>query len=108
MNKKELVDAVSEQTGISKIDTKKTLEAILETIAKTMQTDEKLLILGFGTFSVKERMERNSVHPQTGKPVRLPSKKVVRFKPSQYLNHSLAPKKKKRGRPRIEKGGLDG
>lgn len=107
MNKKELVDAVSEQTGISKIDTKKTLEAVLETIAKTMQTDDKVLILGFGNFSVKERMERNSVHPQTGKPVRLPTKKVVRFKPSQYLNNLLVPQKK-RGRPRIVKGGLNG
>lgn len=107
MNKKELVDAVSEITGKSKSDTKKTLEAILETIAKTMQTDDKVLILGFGTFLVKEKAERNSVHPQTGQPIRLPAKKHVRFKPSPYLNHSLAPKKKKRGRPRIEKGGLE-
>ena len=105
MNKKDLVDAVSEQTGISKIDTKKTLEAILETIAKTMQTDDKVLILNFGTFSVKERASKMSVHPQTALPMKLPAKKVVRFKPSQYLNYSLI-QKKKRGRPRIEKGGL--
>jgi len=104
MNKKELVDAVSQETGQSKSDTKKTLETILKVIGSEMQNGSTVLILGFGTFLVKERMERNSVHPQTGKPVRLPSKKVVRFKASIYLNHSLAPKKKKRGRPRIEKG----
>lgn len=102
MNKKELVDAIALKTGQSKIDTKKTLEAILETIAKTMQTNDKVLILGFGTFSVKERAYKMSVHPQTGLPMELPAKKVVRFKPSQYLNNLLV-QKKKRGRPRIEK-----
>lgn len=102
MNKKELVDAVALKTGQSKVDTKKTLEAILETIAKRMQTDDKVLILGFGTFSVKERASKMSVHPQTGLPMRLPAKKHVRFKPSQYLNNLLV-QKKKRGRPRIEK-----
>ena len=107
MNKKELVNVVSEMTGFSKVDIKKTLEAILEAVSAEMQKNEKVIILGFGTFSVKEKAERNSVHPQTGQPIRLPAKKHVRFKPSQYLNHSLAPKKKKRGRPRIEKGGLE-
>lgn len=103
MNKKELVDTVSEITGQSKIDTKKTLEAIIEAVSAEMQKNEKVIILGFGTFSVKEKAERNSVHPQTGQPMRLPAKKHVRFKPSQYLNNLLV-QKKKRGRPRIERG----
>lgn len=104
MNKKELVDAVVEKTGQSKIDTKKTLETIIEVINGEMQNNGNVLILGFGTFSVKERVKRMSIHPQTGLPLELPAKKVVRFKPSQYLNNALI-QKKKRGRPRIEKGG---
>lgn len=103
MNKKELVDAVSEMTGISKSDTKKTFEAIIEAISSEMQKNEKVIILGFGTFCVKDKAARMSIHPQTMQPLELPAKKVVRFKPSQYLNNLLV-QKKKRGRPRIEKG----
>lgn len=103
MNKKELVDAVSEITGQSKSDTKKTLEAIIEAISTEMQNNGNVIILGFGTFSVKDKTSRMSIHPQTMQPLELPAKKVVRFKPSQYLNNLLV-QKKKRGRPRIEKG----
>ena len=104
MNKKELVNSVSEMTGVSKSDTKKTLEAIIEAISTQMQKNEKVIILGFGTFSVKNKAARMSIHPQTMQPLELPAKKVVRFKPSQYLNNLLVVSKKKRGRPRIEKG----
>lgn len=103
MNKKELVNSVSETTGVSKNDTRKTLEAIIEAISAEMQKNEKVIILGFGTFSVKDKAARMSIHPQTMQPLELPAKKVVRFKPSIYLNNLLV-LKKKRGRPRIEKG----
>lgn len=103
MNKKELVVTVSEMTGVSKSDTRKTLEAIIEAVSTEMQKNEKVIILGFGTFSVKEKAARMSIHPQTMQPLELPAKKVVRFKPSIYLNNLLV-QKKKRGRPRIEKG----
>jgi len=103
MNKKELVNSVSETTGMSKSDTRKTLEAIIEAISAEMQKNEKVIILGFGTFSVKDKAARRSIHPQTMQPLELPAKKVVRFKPSIYLNNLLV-LKKKRGRPRIEKG----
>lgn len=99
MNKKELVNSVSETTGVSKSDTRKTLEAIIEAVSAEMQKNEKVIILGFGTFSVKDKAARMSIHPQTMQPLELPAKKVVRFKPSQYLNNLLA-QKKKRGRPK--------
>ena len=102
MNKKELVNVASKMTGISKRDTRKTLEAIIEAISAEMQKNEKVIILGFGTFSVKDKAARMSIHPQTMQPLELPAKKVVRFKPSIYLNNLLV-QKKKRGRPRIEK-----
>lgn len=65
MNKKELVNAVSEMTGICKSDTKKTFEAIIEAINLEMQKNEKVTILGFGTFSVKDKAARMSIHLQT-------------------------------------------
>lgn len=103
MNKKELVNAVSEMTGFSKSDTKKTLEAIIEAVSAEMQKNGNVIILGFGTFSVKDKAARMSIHPQTMHPLELPAKKVVRFKPGVYLNNLLV-QKKKRGRPKIEKG----
>ena len=103
MNKKELVSSVSEKTGISKSDTRKTLEAIIEVVSAQMEKNEKVIILGFGTLSVKDKAARMSIHPQTMQPLELPAKKVVRFKPSIYLNNLLV-QKKKRGCPRIEKG----
>lgn len=99
MNKKELVSFVSEKTGISKSDTRKTLEAIIEAVSGEMQKNEKVIILGFGTFSVKDKAARMSIHPQTMQPLELAAKKVVRFKPSVYLNNRLVQKKKK-GRPK--------
>ena len=99
MNKKELVNSVSEMTGISKSDTKKTFEAMIEAIGAEMQKNGNVIILGFGTFSVKDKAARMSIHPQTMQPLELPAKKVVRFKPSIYLNNLLV-LKKKRGRPK--------
>lgn len=105
MNKKELVNTVSEATGFSKNDTRKTLEAIIEALSTEMQNNGNVIILGFGTFSVKDKAARMSIHPQTMQPLELPAKRVVRFKPSIYLNNLLI-QKKKRGRPRIEKGAI--
>jgi DNA-binding protein HU-beta len=102
MFKKELVNVVAEKTKFSKTDTKKTLEAIIEAISAEMQKNEKVAILGFGTFSVKEKAARMSVHPQTMQPLEVSAKKCVRFKPSNCLNDLLV-QKKKRGRPRIGK-----
>lgn len=99
MNKKELVNAVSEKTGLSKNDTKKTLDVILETIGIEMQKNEKIILVGFGTFSVSEKAARRSVNPRTLEPMTIPAKKVVRFKPSIYLDYLLV-LKKKRGRPK--------
>lgn len=99
MNKKELVSSVSKITGISKSDTRKTFEATIKAISAEMQKNGNVIILGFGTFSVKDKAARMSIHPQTMQPLELPAKKVVRFKPSIYLNNLLV-QKKKRGRPK--------
>jgi len=102
MNKKELINTVSEKIGLSKHDTKKTLEAILETISVEMQKNEKVIFVGFGTFSVREKAARKGIHPQTMTPIDIPTKRYVWFKPSIYLNYLLI-QKKKRGRPKSTK-----
>jgi DNA-binding protein HU-beta len=66
MNKTELVDAVATQAELSKQDAKKAVEALFETISNTLAKEEKIQLIGFGTFEVRERAARTGHNPQTG------------------------------------------
>ena len=88
MNKTEFIAAVAEKTGMSKADCKKALDAMTEVIADAMANDEKVTLLGFGTFSVSERAERQGVNPQTKEKITIPARKSVKFKPGAELNLS--------------------
>ncbi len=96
MNKKELINAITEKTGLSKVESKKVLNAVIEIITEEMKRNGRLLLIGFGTFSVKQKAARKGMNPSTFAPIEIPAKKVVYFKPSIYLNYLL--NRKKRGR----------
>ncbi len=85
MNKSELVNAMAAQSGLSKADAKKALEAFVATVANAMKEGDKVSLVGFGTFAVSQRAARKGVNPATQKPVEIPAKKVVRFKPGAEL-----------------------
>lgn len=89
MHKKELVEAVAQRTGKSQKDVKETLEAVISTINETMKKGEKVTLIGFGTFSSNERPERMGRNPQTGKPMKIKKKKVVKFKAGAELSKSV-------------------
>lgn len=80
MNRVELVKEMAKKTDLSQVDCKKALEAFIETVSEAMPKNEKVVLVGFGTFSVMERSARNGRNPQTGKLVLIPAKKVVKFK----------------------------
>ena len=80
MNKTELIDAVAEKAGITKVDAKKAVEAVMCATEETLKKGDKLTLVGFGTFSVADRAARTGRNPQTGKPVKIAAKKVVKFK----------------------------
>lgn len=101
MNKKELTNAVAEKTGLSRIETRKVLDAVIEIITEEMKRNGRLLLIGFGTFSVKQKAARKGMNPSTFVPIEIPAKKVVNFRPSIYLNFLL--NRKKRGRKKIDK-----
>lgn len=101
MNKKELINAVAEKAGLSKLESGKVLNAVIEIITEEMKRNGRLLLIGFGTFSVKQKSARKGMNPSTFAPIEIPAKKVVNFKPSIYLNMLL--NRKKRGRKRKEK-----
>jgi len=89
MNKQELVSAVAARTGMSKKDTETMVNATLETISATLQNGEKVQLMGFGTFDVKERAARTGHNPKTKEPIQIPAAKVVAFKVGKNLKESL-------------------
>lgn len=80
MNKTELVAKIAEGAGLSKVDAKKALEAALDAITAAVKAGDKVALVGFGTFSVSERGERQGINPATKETITIPAKKVVKFK----------------------------
>ena len=72
MNKAQLIDAIAEKAGLTKADSKKALEAFVATIGESLKKDEKVALVGFGSFSVSERSARAGRNPQTGKTIQIP------------------------------------
>lgn len=89
MNKAELISAVSYKTGSTKIETKKTVEAVIEAISEELAGGGKVSLVGFGTFSVTQKNERVGINPKTKEKLVIPAKKAVRFKPGLDLAESV-------------------
>ena len=85
MNKTELVAAVAAKTEMSKKNAEKAVAAVLETVAETLAAGEKVQLVGFGTFEAREREARTAKNPRTGKAVKVPAKKVAKFKAGSKL-----------------------
>lgn len=79
MNKSELVAAIAEK-GLSKKDADKAVAALIETITETLQKGEKIQLVGFGTFEVRERPARKGRNPLTKETIEIPASKVPAFK----------------------------
>ena len=79
MNKQELIDAVADSTGESKVATAAALDAILETIARAVTNGDAVQLIGFGSFSVGARAARMGRNPATGAEIHIPAAKTVKF-----------------------------
>ncbi|HBG42680.1 MAG TPA: DNA-binding protein [Porphyromonadaceae bacterium] len=86
MNKTELINAVAEKSGLSKVDAKKALDATLEAITEEVKAGGKVVLVGFGTFAVSERSARKGINPRTKKPIDIPAKKTTKFKAGAGLS----------------------
>lgn len=84
MNKTDLVNAIAAQ-GLSKADSKKALDAVLDAISGALKEGDKVAILGFGTFSINERPARGGINPATKEKIQIAAKKVVKFKAGAEL-----------------------
>ena len=85
MNKAELIAAMAEKAGLTKVDAHKALEAFMEATKKELKGGKKLTLIGFGTFSVVKRKARTGLNPRTKKAIKIPAKKVVKFKAGKGL-----------------------
>ena len=86
----ELISAAAEKTGFSKKDTEATVTAVLETIISALEDNEKVQLVGFGSFEVKERAARIGRNPKTKEAIEIPASKAPVFKPSKALKDILA------------------
>ena len=85
MTKAELIDAIASQSGLTKADSQKALDATVKAISDLLKAGGNLQLVGFGTFSVEERAAREGRNPATGEKMQLPAKKVAKWKPSKSL-----------------------
>jgi nucleoid DNA-binding protein len=90
MNKEQLVERVAQQTGLSKKDANAALDAALDAIATALRRGEKVTLVGFGTFQVRERKAREGRNPQTGERIRIPARRVPAFTAGKELRTAVA------------------
>ncbi len=89
MNKQELVSAIAEKAGLTKADSEKALNALIEATKETLKKGDSIQLVGFGTFSVSERAARTGRNPQTGAEIQIAAKKVAKFKAGKALDEAV-------------------
>ena len=89
MNKKELVVAVAEATGLTQKDVEKALKALTGAVVETVAAKGKVQLIGFGTFEARERAARTGKNPQTGKDIKIAAATVPAFKPGKAFKDAV-------------------
>ena len=89
MNKTELVEKIAAGAGLSKVDSKKALDATLAAIKGALKKGDKVALVGFGTFSVNKRPAREGINPATKQKFKIAAKKVAKFKAGAELAAAL-------------------
>ncbi|GEO77772.1 nucleoid, histone-like DNA-binding protein HU [Companilactobacillus mindensis DSM 14500] len=88
-NKAELIDSVTSKTGLTKKDATSAVDAVFETIQENLSEGNKVQLIGFGNFEVRQRAARKGRNPQTGEEIKIPASKVPAFKPGKALKDSV-------------------
>ncbi len=89
MNKQELIEAISQEAGLTKADAKRAIEAFTGTVKKQLKKGESVRLIGFGTFSVRKRKRRKGVNPRTGEQIIIAARKVPHFTSGAELKNAL-------------------
>ena len=89
MNKTELITAVAQKAEMTKKDAEKAVKAVIDVISDAMVKGEKVQLIGFGTFEVRERKAREGHNPSTQKPIKTPASKAPAFRVSKQLKEKV-------------------
>ncbi len=89
MNKSELIDAIAAAADISKASASRALDAVIDSITDTLKSGDKVSLVGFGTFEVKERAARTGRNPKTGEEITIAASRVPSFKAGKSLKDSV-------------------
>ncbi|GIQ71032.1 HU family DNA-binding protein [Xylanibacillus composti] len=89
MNKSELIAKVSETAELSKKDATKAVDAVFDAISEALQQGDKVQLVGFGNFEVRERSARKGRNPQTGEEIEISASKIPAFKPGKALKEGI-------------------
>ncbi len=89
MNKAELIASMAEKCELTKKDTEKALKAFMDTVQESLSKGEKVQLVGFGTFEVKQRAARVGRNPRTKEEIKIPASKAPVFKPGKDLKDSV-------------------
>ena len=89
MNKKELINAISQTSKLTKADSEKALNAVISCVTDLLAKGDSIILPGFASISVKERTTRTGRNPATGKPMNIPASKTVGFKVGSKLKEAI-------------------
>lgn len=89
MNKTELIAAIADKSGLTKADAEKSLNTFIDAVTDALSDNDKVQLVGFGTFEVSERAERTGRNPQTGEEIIIPACKVLKFKAGKVLKEAV-------------------
>lgn len=89
MNKSELIDAVAAKADVSKTDATRTLDALIDVVGKALKKKDKVALVGFGTFMVRERAARTGRNPKTGAVLKIKASKTPSFKAGKALKDAI-------------------
>lgn len=87
MNKTDLINEIAAKANLNKVQAKAALDAMLESMSQALANEDRIQLIGFGTFQVNEMKERMGVNPRTKEKLVIPARKVVKFKPAEGLGH---------------------
>lgn len=89
MNKNELIDSMAAEAGMTKANTEKALDAFVASVTAALKKGDEIRLVGFGTFSVSKRAATTARNPRTGETIKVPAKKVARFKVGKSLQNAV-------------------
>lgn len=90
MTKSDLITTVAESSGLTKKDTEKVISGLLAAVTNALVSGDKVQIVGFGTFEVRDRKEREGRNPSNGKPMTIPASRIPAFKAGKSLKDAVA------------------